>query len=104
MHAAFIEDPGRMHVCHSCDNPPCVNPRHLWLGNDADNARDKEKKGRGNQAKGEDQGHSKLKAEDVLIIRSLVSDGMMQKDLAERFNVSRHTVTMIVHRRTWKHI
>jgi hypothetical protein len=39
-------------VLHKCDNPPCVNPSHLFLGTNKDNSRDKENKGRGNTAPG----------------------------------------------------
>jgi hypothetical protein len=55
------------YICHTCDNPACVNPNHLFLGSPDDNMKDKVAKNR--QAKGEMAGNSKLKENQVLDIR-----------------------------------
>lgn len=51
--AAYIfttgQEPGKLHVCHRCDNPPCCNPNHLFLATARENALDRTKKGRTTQ-------------------------------------------------------
>ncbi len=60
--------PQGMQVLHSCDNPPCTNPGHLFLGTNADNLADRVAKGR--SASGERHGNAKLTTAQVLAIRA----------------------------------
>ena len=65
---AHGEIPADRFVCHSCDNPPCCNPDHLFLGSPADNVRDMVSKGRG--ARGFKLPQTRLSEEQVREIRS----------------------------------
>ena len=95
--------PDDMFVLHHCDNPCCVNPEHLFLGDQADNMTDRQSKGRGNQAKGEEQGHSKLTDEQVKEIRKLYDDGILnQYELAAKFGVRQPTICRLLKKETWK--
>lgn len=95
--------PPGMLVCHACDEPACVNPRHLFLGTWGDNTRDRDVKGR--NAKGERVGQAKLTARKVLAIRERYARGdISQAALAAKFGVGQVTVHHIVTRFTWKHI
>jgi hypothetical protein len=84
-------------VCHTCDNPRCVNPAHLWLGTAEDNVADKVAKDR--QACGEAHGCSKLSARAVEQIRK--SD-LGSRELARHFGVHRTTVQRIRNGNLWK--
>lgn len=101
-------DPGNLFVCHTCDNPCCCNPKHLFLGTHKDNNLDKLNKGRhksGNTPqKGEENGLSKLTDDQVKDIRMLHNQGINGNQLAFKYNVDRTTIYNIIHRRTWKHI
>lgn len=89
-------------VLHRCDNPPCVNPEHLFLGTPKDNTQDMVQKGR--STAGEKHRLAKLTAENVFEIRSLHANGHVQRRIAEQFNVSYPTVNNIIKRKSWQSI
>jgi hypothetical protein len=84
-------------VCHTCDNPSCVRPSHLWQGTILENNRDKESKGRGNKIVGENHANSKLTDKEVVEIRDLYASGeYRQWQLAEKFGITQANVCRIV--------
>lgn len=90
-------------ICHACDNPICVNPKHLFAGTYADNRRDCLQKQR--QATGERVGGAKLNAESVYEIRRLHAAGEMgRRRLAAKFGVTHQAVARILKRETWKEV
>lgn len=94
--------PDGMVVCHTCDNPPCCNPDHLFLGTPAENSRDMVDKGRSNR--GERNGHARLTEADVRDIRAARSQGLGLREIGARFELSKGAVHDIVTRRRWAHI
>lgn len=92
-------------ICHHCDNPPCVNPHHLFNGTQADNMRDCSIKGRVVSARGEDTWCSVLSELEVSQIRRIYAIGdISYKRLARMFGVHKSTIGAIISRRKWKHV
>lgn len=117
-------DPEALCVCHTCDNPPCVRPDHLWLGTVGDNTRDMWAKGRGQIKcmgrrftpghrtdprhqpcnRGSDNPLAKLTEERVRDLRARSAAGERTTDLAREAGVSRHTLSAVITRRSWRHV
>lgn len=90
-------------VLHSCDNPLCVNPNHLSLGDQKENMRQASDRGRVKvpKCKGIEQGNCKLSENDVLKIRESIGTVV---SVAKEFNVSPATISRIRLRKGWTHI
>ena len=91
-------DPGTMHCLHKCNNPPCCNVDHLYLGMHAENTRDRVEALR--HAWGERSCTARLKNEDVWAIRALQGKERA-KDIAARYKVSPNHISNIWARRVW---
>jgi hypothetical protein len=101
-------------VCHSCDNPTCCNPNHLFEGTPTDNVWDRERKGRGNNP------HQRLTKEQVVEIRKLYppptdklrprgkskhTDGTPRyADVAQQYGVDTTSIERIANNKSWRHI
>lgn len=93
--------PKGMCVCHTCDNPPCINPEHLFLGTYLDNTRDMMSKGR--FPIGERVSWSKLTDADVLEIRK-IGNSTPRFLIAKRYGVHTTTIRDVLNNKKWKHL
>ena len=93
--------PDGLLVCHTCDNPPCVRPDHLWLGTYVDNARDRDAKGRMPVRAGEAQSAARL-TEDA--VRQIRASKLSQPALARQFGVSQRLIWAVLKGESWRHV
>ena len=91
--------PDGLVVCHRCDNPPCVNPSHLFRGTHKDNSQDMARKGK--SQRGERNTTAKITAQIVAEIRASTKTG---RQLATDYGLSASQVSNIRRRNQWKHV
>jgi hypothetical protein len=95
-------------VCHHCDNPPCCNPVHLFLGTCKDNVADMLQKGRSNRECGEDRYNARLTEDNIREIRRRYKRRSTGPDngasLAQEFGIVKSMIDSIVKYRRWKHV
>lgn len=93
------------HILHNCDNPPCVNPQHLYIGNHEINMRDKSIRNRMSDRRGENNNFSELSEEDVEeIYKKRHIDNKPLKEISDEFNTSVGNVSDIINDKTWTHV
>lgn len=81
-------------ICHTCDNPCCINPGHLFLGTQDENLKDMANKGR--SCLGAKNGMTKFTEEDVLNIKAEVNAGVKQYVVSEKYGISQAQVSRIM--------
>lgn len=104
--------PNGLLVCHHCDNPSCVNPKHLFVGTYSDNMQDMLKKGRGRAQRhhdlypvGENNRAAKLTEADVREIRRRYQQGgVSQSALGSEYSVTQCLIGYIVRGKIWRHL
>jgi len=93
----YIDD--KKYVMHSCDNPECINPKHLKLGTAWENTQDMIQKGR--KPVGEEVPAAKLSEDEVI---KIFNDSRGCTTIAKEYGISKKTVLNIRHGKTWKHL
>lgn len=97
------EIPEGMCICHRCDNPSCVRPDHLFLGTHQENMRDRDAKGRGNQAKGTAHSRARLTLEQVGDIRYLRRNTSLSlSEIGSLYGVTGEHVSGIARGKVWR--
>lgn len=95
---------GGLCVLHRCDNPPCFNTNHLFLGTQAENMADMKAKGRARakaDASGEENGHNKLSSSEVAELRAATQFGVRNSVLARLYGITKTQVGYIVSGKNW---
>lgn len=90
-----------LHVCHKCDNPPCVKPDHLFLGSNLDNIKDRIQKGRaGSQwvkdLPREQHPNNKIKLNQLIKMVELKDSGKKVKDIAIEYQISKEHASRLI--------
>jgi hypothetical protein len=104
------KDPADFLVCHRCDNPPCINPNHLFLGSYADNNADMKAKGRRKSSyptiplRGSLNGGAVLTEALVMEARLRRANGETYQAISDSFGVQYHTIRLAVIGRSWGHM
>lgn len=98
--------PAGMRGLHSCDNPPCCNPSHVYVGTQKQNMRDMVDRGRNvtRPPHGEKSPHAKTTRKSVALMRRLRAAGWTYVALAKRFRLSVVQVRLIVRGERWAHV
>ena len=100
---AFGDIPEGMCVLHKCDNPPCINLDHLYLGTYADNARDRKERNRKGDIRGSKNGGAKIQeqtAVKIKMLKGLVSSYLIAKALG----ISQVQVCNIMRGKSWSNV
>lgn len=99
--------PRGLFVCHECDTPACVNPKHLFLGTNRDNMRDMVAKGRAGKGpgfSGDTHPSSKFTSNQITEMRKAYVGGQTATSLAEQFGMDRSAINDVLGGRSWKRI
>lgn len=92
-------------VCHTCDTPGCINPDHLYDGDNSQNMRDRTARGRAKMATGERHGCSKYTAQQVKEMRAMRDAGASLSQIAKAFGTADSGyISLIVRRKLWKNV
>ena len=102
--------PKGLHVCHKCDNPPCINPGHLFVGTARDNALDMVRKGRHRyilptvRPRGGQGSRTSVNESQVIEMREKRAAGALLKDLAREYGMTNQGVRAICRGVNWAHV
>lgn len=99
--------PDGMYVLHECDNPPCCNPHHLFLGTHKDNMDDMDRKGRRSPPRmiyGEEHHEARLDKNAVLDILARWQAGQSMRAIGRHYRVTHEAVRKVVRGETWRHV